>query len=144
MPTHYKGKPEEELALDTFIKFTRASDALNARLTRGGSLEGLTGSQFGALEALYHLGPLCPGEIGEKILRSSGNMTLVIDNLERDGLVRRERDQEDRRQINVHLTEEGRTRIAEVLPAQVEAIVEAFDSLTPEEQQMLGVLCRLV
>ena len=67
----------------------------------------LTESQFGTLEALYHLGPLCQGEIGQKILKSSGNMTMVVDNLEKRGLVQRQRSQQDRRQIEVSLTRPG-------------------------------------
>lgn len=49
------------------------------------------------LEALYHKGPLCKRDIAAKILKSTGNITLLIDNLEKNGLVRRERDNEDRR-----------------------------------------------
>ena len=42
----------------------------------------MTVSQFGVLEALHHLGPLRQGEISAKLLRSGGNITLVVDNLE--------------------------------------------------------------
>ena len=45
--------------------------------------------------------------LGEKLLRSGGNITLVIDNLEKHGLVRRERQTEDRRTIVIHLTPKG-------------------------------------
>ena len=51
----------------------------------------LTISQFGVLEALYHKGPLCQRDIAAKILKSTGNITMVIDNLEKRELVRRER-----------------------------------------------------
>lgn len=142
MPTHYKGKPQEELALNTYIKLTRATESLMARLYQGGKLEGLTASQFGTLEALYHLGPMCQGEIGGKILKSSGNMTMVIDNLEKNGLVQRQRDQDDRRQVIVSLTEKGRERIANILPAHVASIVKQLGILSPEEQQTLGDLLR--
>jgi MarR family 2-MHQ and catechol resistance regulon transcriptional repressor len=43
----------------------------------------LTISQFGVLEALYHKGPLCQRDIASKILKSTGNITLVIVNLEK-------------------------------------------------------------
>ena len=108
MPTHYRGTPEEVLALNTFIKLTRAADSLMARLAQRGTLCELTPSQFGVLESLYHLGPMSQGEISVKILRSTGNMTLVLDNLEKRGWVRRERDANDRRKVNISLTEEGR------------------------------------
>ena len=69
-------------------------------------------------------------------------MTLVIDNLEKQGLVRRERNPEDRRQVFIHLTEKGESLIKEVFPAQLKAIVDEFAVLTAEEQKQLGTLLR--
>ena len=69
-------------------------------------------------------------------------MTTVIDNLERDGLVRRERDAKDRRVIHVHLTDEGRGKIETVLPGHVAALVEEFSVLSSDEQEALGQLCK--
>ena len=142
MPTHYQGTPEEVLALNTFIKLTRAVESLGARLARHGTLGNLTPSQFGVLESLYHLGPMCQGEVNAKVLRSTGNMTLVLDNLEKRGLVRRERDADDRRMVNISLTEAGRELISGVLPHHVAAIVEEMSVLTPAEQATLGQVCR--
>ncbi|MCL4297540.1 MAG: MarR family transcriptional regulator [Anaerolineae bacterium] len=142
MPTHYRGTDQEVLALDTFIKLSRASDALMARLSHRGTMLNLTVSQFGVLETLYHLGPLSPGDLSTKLLKSGGNITLVIDNLEKQGLVQRERDPEDRRMIIVSLTPAGRDLIGRLLPQHVAAITEELSCLTPEEQKILGALCR--
>jgi MarR family 2-MHQ and catechol resistance regulon transcriptional repressor len=142
MPTHYRGTPQEVLALDTFIKLSRALESVASRLHQGGTFDGLTVSQFGVLETLYHLGPMCLGEISAKLLKSGGNITLVIDNLEKQGLVQRVRDSDDRRMINVSLTEEGEALIRRLLPPHVAAIVAEMSSLTPEEQRTLGRLCR--
>jgi len=81
-------------------------------------------------------------DIGSKILRSGGNITLVIDNLEKRGLVRRERDHEDRRKINVSLTRAGKDLIRLVFPKHLEAIVAEMSILDPTEQIQLGNLCR--
>jgi MarR family transcriptional regulator, 2-MHQ and catechol-resistance regulon repressor len=116
MPTHYDGTPEERLALDTFIKLNRAMISFEARMLARGQLGSLTMSQFGVLEALFHLGPMCQGELSRKLLKSTGNMTLVLDNLEKTGLVRRIRSEEDRRMVRIELTQAGAERIAEVLP----------------------------
>jgi MarR family 2-MHQ and catechol resistance regulon transcriptional repressor len=142
MPTHYKGSAKEVLALDTFVKLNRASESLLARLQQHGTQSELTPSQFGVLEALYHLGPMCPGELSTKLLKSGGNITLVIDNLEKQGLVQRERDTHDRRMITVSLTPAGRELIGRIFPAHVAAIVEEMNCLTAEEQKTLGRLCR--
>jgi len=142
MPTHYQGSSDEIRALDAFIKFTRASSALESRLFTHVVLGELTHSQFGVLETLYHLGPMCQGALSQKLLKSTGNMTMVLDNLEKHGLVRRVRLMEDRRMINLELTEAGRALITELMPKMVAEIVEAFDVLAPEEQIELARLCK--
>jgi MarR family 2-MHQ and catechol resistance regulon transcriptional repressor len=142
MPTHYPGTAEETLALNTFIKFTRAYESVMSRLAQLGNLEGLTVSQFGVLETLHHLGPMCQGEISGKLLKSCGNITLVLDNLEKHGLVRRERDREDRRMVTVSLTADGEALIARIFPQQVAAIVAEMGALAPAEQEMFGALCK--
>lgn len=142
MPTHYQGTPDEELALDTYIKLTRATDTINARLSMASSMQELTISQFGVLEALYHLGPLAQNILGEKILKSNSNMTTVIDNLEKRQLVQRERAKDDRRKIIVHLTESGMQMIKYLFPKHVQAIEQQFSVLTTEEKKLLGELLR--
>jgi MarR family 2-MHQ and catechol resistance regulon transcriptional repressor len=142
MPTHYRGSAREVRALNTFIKLTRASDSVMRRLFSRETAAELTHGQFAVMEALYHLGPLCQGEISAKLLRSGGNITLVIDNLEKQGLVRRERDATDRRLVRVHLTPQGRKLIERIFPAYVQAIVEEMSVLTPAEQEQLGALCK--
>uniref|UniRef100_A0A7C1FUS0 MarR family transcriptional regulator n=1 Tax=Caldilinea aerophila TaxID=133453 RepID=A0A7C1FUS0_9CHLR len=142
MPTHYKGTPEEELALDTFIKLTRANNSLMARIAQHATHPTLSVSQFGTLEALYHLGPMSQTEICNKLLKSGGNTTLVIDNLEKRGLVRRSRDPEDRRVIIVELTEAGRELIRSLFPRHAQAIAQEMSVLTMEEQRLLGELCK--
>jgi MarR family 2-MHQ and catechol resistance regulon transcriptional repressor len=103
---------------------------------------GLSVSQFGVIEALYHLGPLSQSDIAKKVLKSSGNMTLVIDNLEKGGLVTRERQEEDRRYYTVRLTAKGRKLISDIFPRQAARIREEMSALSSAEQEVLGDLCR--
>lgn len=142
MGTHHRGTDAEVRALDAFIKLSRASDTLGVHAQQSYASTGLTTSQFGTLETLYHLGPLCQSEIGKKILRSSGNITLVIDNLEKRGLVRREREEGDRRRVSVHLTAEGQELIARVFPEHVTQLTAALGALSSDEQRELGRLCK--
>lgn len=144
MPTKYHGVPNEVLALNTFIKFTRASNAMENRLYQSGVIEDLTQSQFGVLETLHHLGPMCPGELSTKLLKSTGNMTLVIDNLEKNGLVRRVRDADDRRKITIYLTPDGQQLIERIFPKMLKAIVDEFSVLSSVEQDTFGELCRAI
>jgi MarR family 2-MHQ and catechol resistance regulon transcriptional repressor len=142
MPTHYEGSRAERRTLDTFIKLTRCNNSMLARLASQNITGDLTPSQFGVLETLYHLGSMTQGQISNKVLKSTSNLTTVIDNLERDGYVRRERDAEDRRVIHIHLTEAGTSKIEAVLPIHIEALVDVFSVLSPAEQETLGELCK--
>lgn len=142
MPTHFEGSRAEKRTLDTFIKLTRCVNTVLAELSTRQTIGDLTPSQFAVLEALYHLGSMTQGEISQKVLKSGSNMTTVIDNLERDGFVRRERDETDRRVIYVHLTKAGTGKIEAVLPNHVGALVDIFGVLNASEQEMLGELCR--
>jgi MarR family 2-MHQ and catechol resistance regulon transcriptional repressor len=143
MPTHLKGTEEEVLALDTFIKLFRSVNALQSALLPLLQREhGLTESQFAVLEALHHLGPLSQGQLCQKILRSGSNVTTVVDNLERDALVRRDRDENDRRVQIVQLTERGQAAIAAALPEHVERITGIMATLDEQERRELGRICR--
>lgn len=142
MPTHYKGTGEERRALDVYIKLARAAESVAERTGRAVAAAGLTSGQFGVLETLHHLGPLMVGQLAEKHLKSPNNFTTIVDNLEKQGLVRRERDQRDRRVVMVYLTEAGRCLIERVFPQHVRAVVEDMRVLTPDEQEQLGVLLR--
>jgi len=142
MGTHYKGTAKEILALNTYIKLMRAIDSVKKRIDERDTVGSLRGSRFGTLEMLFHLGPQHQKVIGEKLLISKSNVVAVIDKLEKRGLVKRKRSVEDRRCIFVHLTEEGRTLIEQILPGHVSAITEAMNYLTVMEQKELGILCR--
>ncbi|PKN94513.1 MAG: MarR family transcriptional regulator [Chloroflexi bacterium HGW-Chloroflexi-6] len=142
MPTHFPGSPEQVRALNAYIRLTRVVEALSARLLVGNRLEGLTTSQLGVLDALLYLGPMCQKDLAGKILKSSGNLTLVIDNLEKRGLVQRARQAGDRRFVMVSLTQDGRALIERVMPQHVEDIRAALAALSPEEQETLGELCK--
>jgi MarR family 2-MHQ and catechol resistance regulon transcriptional repressor len=142
MGTKYKGNKEEVTALDGYIKLSRAAESVNKRINLHLSDHDLTISQFGALEALYHLGPLPSGELGEKILKSSGNMTFVVDNLVKRGLVFRKRRKDDRRCVDIHLTEGGRTLIQKIWPTHLAGVVETMSILSAAEQSQLAALCR--
>ena len=142
MPTHFKGTSEEILALDTYIKLSRATSSFEDRVLSHGTLGKLTISQFGVLEALYHLGSMCQGQLSQKLLKSTGNITMVVDNLEKSGFVRRVRSVEDRRMINIELTLAGTELISRVFPLHAAAIVAEMSVLTSAEQAALSELCR--
>jgi MarR family 2-MHQ and catechol resistance regulon transcriptional repressor len=142
MSTHYPGTAEEVTALDLYIKLSRAAESTTQHINRHLHDDNLTISQFGVLEALYFLGPLQPGQLAQKVLKSGGNMTLVINNLVKRGLVTRQRREDDRRCIDVEITGQGRAVIDAIFPGHVAGVVDTMRALTIEEQQQLAALCR--
>lgn len=142
MGTHYAGTEDERRALDCYIKLLRAAESVTQSINAHLREHDLTVSQFGALEALYHLGPMHSGELGEKILKSSGNMTLVVDNLAQRGLVYRKRREDDRRCVDIHLTEKGKNLIATILPIHIAGVVRAMSVLSASEQETVASLLR--
>lgn len=142
MGTKHRGTPAETRALDTYIKLRRAVNALSLREGEEMRKAGLTESQFGVLEALLHLGPLCQRELADKVLKSAGNMTTVVDNLERRSFVERKREGDDRRVVTVHLTKSGKQLIQGIFPSVVAVLVGGFSALTASEQEQLAALCR--
>jgi MarR family 2-MHQ and catechol resistance regulon transcriptional repressor len=143
MGTRHRGTIEEINALNAFIKLQRASESVSTRV-HAVLPEGLTVTQFGVLEAIYHVGPLCQGELAEKLLRSGGNLTLVVDNLEKAGLVARERDPADRRFVVVKLTDRGEKFITELFPKVVANVSREMNRLSSTELLDLGRLCKKI
>ena len=142
MATKYKGSVKERNALNAFISLNRAVETVRININKNFQHNGLTESQFGVLEALLHLGPLCQKDIAEKLLVSSGNITMVIDNLEKRKLVKRNRSENDRRYIHIELTKSGKNLIQSIFPGHVDSIVKEFSILTAEEQKTLRNLTK--
>lgn len=142
MGTRYQGHPDEIRALNAFIKLMRATDSITADLSRHVADANLTLGQFGVLEALLHVGTLSQVDLGGKLLRSGSNVTMLIDNLQKRGLVRRTRRDDDRRVIDVSLTDEGLELITRLFPTHAHRITQFFDALSPAQQDQLGELCR--
>jgi MarR family 2-MHQ and catechol resistance regulon transcriptional repressor len=128
----------------TFVKLMRASRAVQARTETLLTEAGLTSTQLGVLEAILHKGPMTQRELGRKVLTSPGNMTDVIDKLERRGLVCRGPAASDRRLVLVTLTEAGTALIEGVFPRHAANIARAMAGLSAAELDVLdGLLRRL-
>ena len=130
------------LALDTWVKLARASSSFNKKSLENIRSFGLTQPQFGVIEALGHLGPMKIGVLCNKMLVSGGNMTLVLDNLEKIELIERVHSREDRRAILIQLTEKGHSLFTKVFSNHAEFIYSLMAVLTEKEQKELGKLLK--
>ena len=135
-------RTQQRLALSTYVKLMRAANSARSYASRSLNDSNLTLTQFAVLEALYHLGPMSLSDIARKVLTTGGNLTMVVGNLEKLGLARRQSCPEDRRVLIVALTPKGKTLLRDTFPRHAAAIVEFLSVLSPEEQERLGDLCR--
>jgi MarR family 2-MHQ and catechol resistance regulon transcriptional repressor len=142
MGTHYRGTKQEQRSLSTFIKMMRCVESFNLRTLRLSPAKRLSFSQFAVLEALFHLGPMYQKDLAVKLLKTAGNLTMVINNLEKQGLVKRDRQLPDRRFRMIHLTAQGTKLIADIFPKHAAIITREMSVLSNEEQEMLGSLCK--
>ena len=142
MGRHFKGTKAQERALSAYVKLLRAANTSVAYARVGLEEAGLSQGQFAVLEALYHVGPLYLGDLARRILTSSGNLTLVVDNLEKRGLARRKPHGRDKRFVLAAITPAGRRLIARIFPEHARRITEIMARLTSAEQDALGGLCR--
>lgn len=126
-----------DLNLKSLIALSRTAQNVRKREQRTIKEGGLTVSQFAVLEILYHKGDLRVCEIIEKALSTGGNMTVVIDNLAKEDLVRRCIDPKDRRVNLISITEKGRKIVSDIFPKHLENINEIFSVLTAEEKKNL-------
>lgn len=134
MKRTYDYGDENQLNLKLVIGLSRSALNLHRSTQRLVTEYGLTLPQFGVLEVLYHLGPLRICEIIEKTLSTSGNMTVVIRNLELEGLVNRYQDPEDKRVFRIEITERGQAIIADLFPRHLDELAKSMELLQPEDK----------
>jgi MarR family 2-MHQ and catechol resistance regulon transcriptional repressor len=133
---------ETDLALSLWVKLVRSHSVFTKKSIEDIRRYGLTEPQFGALECLGHLGPMTIGTLCSKQLVSGGNMTLVVDNLEKEGLVERIHSKEDRRTIIVQLTTKGRELFDKIFIQHATRIKELVSVLDVKEQTQLSSLLK--
>lgn len=132
----------EELALYLLVVLSRAYNSVMAHSNRSIQSHGLNSTEFGVLDVLYHRGPQPLQKIGEKVLISSGNITYVVDKLQKKNLLVRRASAEDRRVIYAELTDEGTELFERIFSEHKEKIVDAVSGLSDEEKQQAAVLLR--
>lgn len=77
------------------------------------------------------------GELSERTLTTNGNITWLVAALEREGMVKRRPDADDRRAIVVRLTTAGRRHFEAMARMHERLIAELFDTLAPAERRAL-------
>jgi MarR family 2-MHQ and catechol resistance regulon transcriptional repressor len=120
-----------------WIVLARCHHALQQLVERDIAGLGLCLSDFTALEALLHKGPLTIGQIQEKVLLASGSMTAAVDRLESRGLVVRQAVSGDRRARQLVLTPAGRKLIEGAFAKHLEHLEAAMSVLNEIEKKQV-------
>lgn len=137
-----KRSTTQERALKLLVVLSRASNAVTRRMYEEFDLHGLTATEFGILEALYHKGPLLLGDVQKKILLSSGGVTYTVDRLAEKGLVERRECPSDRRARYAALTARGQELMDELFPVHADRIEALMSALSAKEQDTAIALLR--
>ena len=104
----------------------------------------LTGPQLTVLKVLEGVGDLSLSELSERIRAQNSTVTGIIDRMEREGLVVRARSTEDRRVVNIRLTEKGAKIAREIAVEPMEVFRSALESLSGAEmQELLRILTKI-
>lgn len=131
-----------DATLKLWVVLSRAQAALAAHAEADVARHGLSLAEFGALEALYHKGPLLVGELQRAVLKSSGGITYVVDRLQEKGLVRRRPCDEDRRAVYAEVTDEGRALMDRIFPQHAESLEAAAAGLNGNEKHVAAELLK--
>ena len=123
---------EAQTELKTMIVFHKAERTFRAAESHVFKDHQLTPTQFSVLETLYSKGDLRIQNLIDSILATSGNMTVVIRNMVRDGWIKRETDPD----------EKGRKKIIEVLPDHIRNVQKVMGVFSEEEQKQLQTLLK--
>ncbi|MCX6169042.1 MAG: MarR family winged helix-turn-helix transcriptional regulator [Ignavibacteriales bacterium] len=131
---------KKQLALDLFEKLSKAYDKYHKVQAKQMFSENLTSPQFGVLEILYKTGPVPLKRLSEEMMVTGANITCVMDNLEKEGFVKRIFSKEDRRVILADLTASGKAKIGSIMPKYSDNIASLTSVLSDHEQKELAKL----
>lgn len=126
---------ENDQNLKLLIALTRTTQAVHKRSGNIFEQGGLTTAQFSVLEALYHKGEMTISEIMKTILSTPGNMTVVIKNLEKEKLITKNDNPEDKRATLIRITEKGNKLIENIFPKHIKDLEDCFSTLSSEEKE---------
>jgi MarR family 2-MHQ and catechol resistance regulon transcriptional repressor len=143
MKTNVKSYGEfADKSMRTWMQLYRAFNKIRSHETGHITSFGITMNQFEVLEVLYHRGDLNIGSITKLIMSTPGNVTVVVKNLKRDGLITSMPDPQDKRASILSITQKGKDVIEELFPSHAKNFEEYFKEFELDELDELFMLLR--
>ncbi len=134
----------KELSIGVWVRILRVHTLISSIIRKKVTKKGLTLPQLYVLTTLGLQGDMLLGQLGQELLVTKGNITPIVNHLERDDLVVREQDAKDRRKAWVRLTPKGEELFEVILSAYEEEFVPLMDYLSQEELRQLSLLLKKV
>lgn len=128
--------------LKLLIALSRTTQAIHKRSGNIFEQGGLTTAQFSVLETLYHKGEMTISQATKKILSTPGNMTVVIKNLEKEKLISRIENPDDKRAKIIKITEKGNNLIENIFPKHIQDLEDSFSTLSSDEKENIIILLK--
>lgn len=127
-------------SMAVYISMSRVINTLRRENNKLILKHDLTLGQFAVMEALYSKGRLSTGEVMEKILTTSGNIPVIVKNLEKDGFITRKQDESDKRRFILDLTDKGKDLMDEIVPENLKFMDELISLWDDDEKEELIIL----
>lgn len=140
MATQYGEKAD--ISMKTWMQVFRTYNKIRAKELVYIQSFDLTMHQFQVLEVLYHRGNLNIGSITKLTMSTPGNITVVVKNLKRDGLIVSLQDENDKRASILSITQKGKEIIEKLFPQHAKNFEEYFKVLDKEELETLYTLLK--
>ena len=129
-------------SMAVYISMSRVMNTLRRENNKLILSHNLTLGQFAVMEALYTKGKLSTGEVMEKVLTTSGNIPVIVKNLEKDGFITREQDEADRRKFILDLTCKGRSLMDQLIPENLKFMDDLISLWDDQDKKDLLVLMK--
>lgn len=140
-PQEPRDRPELDSIVETIIYLYTESRRLTKDMA---SSYGLTGPQLTILKLLESFHDLSLSTLSERIRAQNSTVTGIVDRMEREGLVRRERSKADRRVVHLRLSDKGMKLAGEIQVEPMEIFRGALLSLSPSDlRDLLRILTKL-
>ena len=127
-------------SMAVYISMSRVINTLRRENNKLILKHNLTLGQFAVMEALYSKGRLSTGEVMEKILSTSGNIPVIVKNLEKDGFITRKEDEADKRRFILDLTDKGKYLMDEIVPENLKFMDELISLWDDDDKEELIIL----
>lgn len=133
-PVNSELKGDVDQVIEAIIYLSTESRRITKELARRADL---TGPQLTVMKLLEQVGDLSLSELSDRIRAQNSTVTGIIDRMEREGLVVRERSKEDRRVVHIRLTPKGQALAREIPIEPIEIFKGALETLSAQEMRDL-------